>query len=155
MTVSNWAAADSDRAREIWLEYLRHHDMSGRTGETVGIDPASGRIWFGESVQAVITQRDADGSSAPLFLIRVGYPTYYRKGAHVNARFVGRAVSLLAANQQIEEDVFLVDFPFDGRMVQAQATFSDCDEILLGTGMLSDYRLQIDFPARTVIIEKA
>jgi predicted aspartyl protease len=32
-----------------------------------------------------------------------------------NAQFVGRATSLLAANQRIEEDVFLVDFPFDGR----------------------------------------
>ena len=75
--------------------------------------------------------------------------------SHVNARFVGRATSLLAANQRMEEDVFLVDFPFDGRMVRAQATFVDGDEILIGTGMLRDYRLQIDFPAGTVFIEKA
>ncbi len=73
---------------------------------------------------------------------------------HVSARFVGRATSLLAADQRIEEDVFLVDFPFDGRMVRAQATFVDDDEILVGTGMLRDYRLQIDFPAGTVFIEK-
>jgi predicted aspartyl protease len=33
---------------------------------------------------------------------------------HVNAQLVGRVTSLLAANQQIEEDLFLVDFPFDG-----------------------------------------
>ena len=70
-----------------------------------------------------------------------------RLGPHVNARFVGRATSLLAANQRIEEEVFLVDFPFDGRMVRAQATFVDGDEILIGTRMLRDYRLQIDFPA--------
>jgi len=73
---------------------------------------------------------------------------------HVNARFVGRATSLLAANQLIEKDLFLVDFPFDGRIVRAQATFVDGDEILVGTGMLRDYRLQIDFPAGTVFIEK-
>ena len=73
----------------------------------------------------------------------------------VNAQFVGRVVSLLAANQRIEEDVFLVDFPFDGRMVRVQATFVDGDEILIGTGLLRDYRLRIDFPARIVAIEKA
>jgi len=78
-----------------------------------------------------------------------------RLRSRVNAQFVGRATSLLAANQRIEEDVFLVDFPFDGRMVRAQATFVDGDEILVGTGILRDYRLQIDFPAGTVFIEKA
>jgi clan AA aspartic protease len=74
---------------------------------------------------------------------------------HVNARLVARATSLLAANQRIEEDVFLVDFPFDGRTFRVQATFADGDEILIGTGMLRDYRLRVDFPARTVVIEKA
>jgi hypothetical protein len=61
---------------------------------------------------------------------------------------------LLAANQRIEEDVFLVDFPFDGRTLRVQATFVDADEILIGTRMLRDYRLRIDFPARTVAIDK-
>ncbi len=77
-----------------------------------------------------------------------------RLRSRVNAQFVGRGASLLAANQRIEEDIFLVDFPFDGQTVRAQATFVDGDEILIGTGMLRDYRLQIDFPARTVAIEK-
>lgn len=40
-----------------------------------------------------------------------------RLRTHVNAQFVGRTISLLAANQRIEEEVFLVDFPFDGWMV--------------------------------------
>jgi predicted aspartyl protease len=78
-----------------------------------------------------------------------------RLRAHVNAQFVGRAKSLLAANQRIEEDVFLVDFPFDDRTVRAEATFVAGDEILMGTGMLQDHRLQIDFPAGTVAIERA
>jgi clan AA aspartic protease len=77
-----------------------------------------------------------------------------RLRSHVNAQFVGRVTSLLAANQRIEEDVFLVDFPFDGRTVRVQATFVEGDEILIGTRMLRDYRLRIDFPARTVAIEK-
>jgi len=50
--------------------------------------------------------------------------------------------------------VFLVDFPFDDRIVRAQATFAGSDTILIGTGMLRDYRLHIDFPARIVAIEK-
>lgn len=75
--------------------------------------------------------------------------------AHVNAQYVGRAISLLAANQSIEEDIFLVDFPFDGRTVRAQATFVDGDQILIGTHLLRDYRLRIDFPAGRVAIEKA
>jgi hypothetical protein len=79
MTVSRWAEADSDRAQEIWSEYQRHHDLSEKAGQTAGIDPASGTIWCGESVQDVIAQRNADGSQAPLFFIRVGSASYYRK----------------------------------------------------------------------------
>ena len=71
----------------------------------------------------------------------------------VNASFVGRVVSLLAANQRIEEDVFLVDFPFEGRSVRAQATFVQGDSILIGTRLLRECRLGIDFPARTLLIE--
>ena len=77
-----------------------------------------------------------------------------RLRAHVNAQFVGRAISLLAANQGVEEEVFLVDFPFDGRMLRAQATFVDGDEILIGTRLLRDSRLWIDFPAQTLSIER-
>jgi hypothetical protein len=64
VSVSNWTEAESSRAREIWSEYQQHHDMSERRGQTAGIDPVSGRIWFGDSIQDVIAQRDADGSVA-------------------------------------------------------------------------------------------
>lgn len=82
MAVANWTEADSNRANEIWTEYQRQHDVSAQVGQTAGIDPASGSIWFGESIQNVIAQRDADGSEAPLFFVRVGSATYYRKGGH-------------------------------------------------------------------------
>ena len=72
---------------------------------------------------------------------------------HVSPQFVGRAISLLAANQSIEEDIFLVDFPFDCRTIRVQATFVVGDEILIGTHMLSAYRLRIDFPTGGVVIE--
>ncbi len=80
MTVSNWTAADSNRAQEIWSDYQRHHDLSEKAGQTAGIDPASGQIWFGESIQDVIVQRDASSNDALLFFVRVGSATYYRKG---------------------------------------------------------------------------
>jgi predicted aspartyl protease len=73
---------------------------------------------------------------------------------HLNPQFVGRVTSLLAANQRIEEDVFLVDFPFDGWTVRVQATFVDGEEILIVTRLLRDYLLRIDFPARSAILEK-
>jgi hypothetical protein len=82
MTVSNWTDADSIRARQIWSEYEQHHELTEKLGQTVGIDPSSGHIWFGDSVQDVIAQRDAEGIVAPLYLVRVGSPTYYRKGGH-------------------------------------------------------------------------
>ena len=46
MSVSNWTDADSAKAQEIWADYQQQHDLSSRTGQTAGIDPASGRIWF-------------------------------------------------------------------------------------------------------------
>jgi hypothetical protein len=82
MSVSNWSEADSNRALEIWSGYQRLHHVSEKTGQTAGIDPISGRIWFGDSIQDVIVQRDADGSAIPLFFTRVGSATYYRKGGH-------------------------------------------------------------------------
>ena len=82
MTVSNWTDADSRRAEQIWSEYQQHHDVSKKVGQTAGIEPVSGSIWFGDSIQDVIAQRDAGGSTAPLFFMRVGSATYYRKGGH-------------------------------------------------------------------------
>ena len=82
MTVSNWTHADTSRAQEIWSEYIQQHDLSQKAGMTAGIDPDSGSIWFGDSIQEVIGRRDTDGSAAPLFFMRVGSATYYRKGAH-------------------------------------------------------------------------
>jgi hypothetical protein len=50
--------------------------------------------------------------------------------------------------------VYAVDFPFDGRTVEAEATFSDSEDILLGTRLLRNYRLSINFVARTVRLQR-
>lgn len=73
----------------------------------------------------------------------------------LNARFRAREPWLLASGQSVEEDIYSVDFPFDDRMVYAEASFAPGDTILVGTGLLSSYRLIIDFVARTVLLERA
>jgi hypothetical protein len=80
MDVSIWNEVDSKRARDIWSDYQHHHDVSEKIGQTVGIEPISGRAWFGASIQDVIAQRDAVGCAAPLFFMRIGSASYYRKG---------------------------------------------------------------------------
>lgn len=82
MNVSNWTQADSDRAQRTWSEYEQAHDLSAQEGQTAGIDPATGRIWIGDSIQDVVAKRDADCSNAPLYFVRVGSPACYRKGGH-------------------------------------------------------------------------
>ena len=82
MRLSNWTEADSVKAKQIWAEYQQQHDLSDRVGQTAGIDPDSGRIWFGESIRDLASKRDAEGLNSPLFFERVGSETYFRKGAH-------------------------------------------------------------------------
>jgi hypothetical protein len=81
-SVSDWTPADTAKAKQIWEDYQREHDVSDKIGQAAGIEPHSGRIWFGESILEVVDQRDAEGIAAPLFFERVGYPTYLRKGGH-------------------------------------------------------------------------
>ncbi len=80
MELSQWQEEDSRKAENIWAEYQRQHDLTDRVGQTAGIDPMSGRIWFGKSIQDIVSQRDAEGLTSPLFFERVGAPSYFRKG---------------------------------------------------------------------------
>lgn len=80
MPLAEWNDSDSSRAKQIWKEYLSQHDVSDRLGRTAGIDPHSGRIWFGDSILDIVAQRDAEGLDSPLFFERIGSDTYYRKG---------------------------------------------------------------------------
>jgi hypothetical protein len=82
MPTTEWTQSDSFRAKKIWTEYQRQHDLSARIGQTVGIDPYTGRVWFGASIDDIVSQRDAEGVSTPLFFERVGSDTYYQKGRH-------------------------------------------------------------------------
>ena len=46
----DWSQKDSYKAKQIWEEYQKQHNLSDRIGQTVGIDPKSKRIWFGTSI---------------------------------------------------------------------------------------------------------
>jgi hypothetical protein len=81
-TVSTPTLTDREvqTALQAWREYQSRHDLSGREGEAVGIDPHSSRIWFGESAVEVVDRMRADGIDVPLFFVRVGSDSYVRKG---------------------------------------------------------------------------
>ena len=77
---ATWTEADTKRAWQIWADYQRTNDVSERTGQAVGIDPASGQVWFGESAKDIVLHLEAEGIRTPLFFLRVGQDYYGRKG---------------------------------------------------------------------------
>ena len=72
----------------------------------------------------------------------------------VYPRFIGETESILAAGQSLFEDNYSVAFPFDGRIIAAEATFVPNNEILIGTHLIREYRLEINFPAKMVLLER-
>ena len=75
-----WTEADSRKCKQIWAEYQNQHDITDRIGQTAGIDPKSGQIWFGDSIQEIVQQRQVEGLTSPLFFERVGSEAYFWKG---------------------------------------------------------------------------
>jgi hypothetical protein len=73
---------DSERARQHWSQYQRQHDVSDRRGQTAGIDPVSGRVWFGSSAKDIVAQMEAEGICIPLYFVRIGSDFYLRKGSY-------------------------------------------------------------------------
>ena len=80
MPTNLWKEADTIRACQFWADYQKAHDVSARHGQAVGIDPVSGRVWFGETALDVSDQARAEGIAGPLYIVRVGYDYYQRKG---------------------------------------------------------------------------
>ena len=72
----------------------------------------------------------------------------------LNPQYIGRVTSVLAGGQTIEEELYQINFPFDGKTVTAEATFVVDSDILIGTHLLQEYRLQINFVRRTVVLER-
>jgi hypothetical protein len=82
IAVNTWTERDTERAKEVWAAYQRQHDISERIGQTAGIDPASGQIWFGASAKDIVAQMEAEGRVTPLYFVRVGTDYYLRKGPY-------------------------------------------------------------------------
>jgi len=81
MAGDTWTKADTAQARHYWEAYQQQHDLSARQGQTAGIDPVSGRIWFGPSAKAIVAQLAAEGLTIPLYFLRIGRDVYLRKGS--------------------------------------------------------------------------
>lgn len=75
--------------------------------------------------------------------------------AVVKAKFIGHPESALAAGQTIVEENYTVEFPLDGETIEVEATFAPGDDILIGTSLLKNHRLEIDFRERFVVIDKS
>jgi hypothetical protein len=72
--------AEISKAKQIWAEYQKEHDVSDRKGQAVGVEPISGRLWFGKRALDIKEQMLADGIDRPFYCVRVGYDYYVRKG---------------------------------------------------------------------------
>ncbi len=72
----------------------------------------------------------------------------------VNAHFFSRVRAQLAGGQDIEEECYRAQFPFDGDTLTVHASFALTDRILIGTRLLRRHRLAIDFPSRRVLLRK-
>jgi predicted aspartyl protease len=68
--------------------------------------------------------------------------------------YIGQTRFSLAAGQTSIEDTYLVNFPFDGKVLVAEATFTPGSDILIGTGLIRDYKLIVNFPNRTLSLER-
>ena len=76
-----WTKATTEKALRYWEAYKQQHDLSARQGQTAGIDPVRGQIWFGPSAQAIVAQLAAEGLTIPLYFLRIGSDVYLRKGS--------------------------------------------------------------------------
>jgi predicted aspartyl protease len=72
----------------------------------------------------------------------------------LNDQEVGRLRSTLAGGQVIEENAFSVDFPFDGQVIRAVATFVADSPFLIGTNLLREYELEVRFASRVLRLER-
>jgi len=70
------------------------------------------------------------------------------------AEYAGESSTTVGGGVVIEEELYDIVFPFDGTTVKAWAEFASTDGILIGTGLLRDYRLEINFVTGTVLLER-
>ena len=72
----------------------------------------------------------------------------------VNALYCGTVNSRLAGGQVLAEHCYLVTVEFDGTQICAEATFADSESALIGTRLMENHQLQIDFVRRSVTLTR-
>jgi hypothetical protein len=80
MTNTQQSGLDADRAKAIWAEYERTHDLRGMEELAVGIDPDTGEVHFGASMDDIGRRLEREGRFKPLFYRWVNDPSYYHFG---------------------------------------------------------------------------
>jgi predicted aspartyl protease len=70
--------------------------------------------------------------------------------AHFGGIPSGQERSMLADGTIVVDELFMIDFPFDNQSVKARVSYAPARYILIGTGLMADYRLEIEIPARAV-----
>ena len=71
---------DTEKAKQIWAEYERTHDLSGMEKLAVGIDPETGDVHFGKSMMEIGERLRSEGRFKPLFYRWVSDPSYFHRG---------------------------------------------------------------------------
>ncbi len=71
---------DGAKAKSIWAEYQRTHDVSAFRGQVVGVDPVSGDVFIGGRASGELVDRLlTEGLWRPLLVWRVGFNYYGRR----------------------------------------------------------------------------
>lgn len=70
---------DIDRARAIWREFQQAHDIASIVGQTAGIDPVTGEVFFGSSAKEISMRLQVEGTHRPLYFVRIGSDHYVEK----------------------------------------------------------------------------
>jgi hypothetical protein len=81
MTPTAHQRLDTDKAKQIWSKYEQTHDLSEMQHLAVGIDPESGEVHFGKSMQEIGDRLEREGRFKPLFYRWVNDPYYFHRGA--------------------------------------------------------------------------
>ena len=56
---------------------------------------------------------------------------------HFERRYWGEAGVILGGGQEVTEDLYTIDFPFDGETHSVRVSFAPMEEILIGTAILA------------------
>jgi predicted aspartyl protease len=72
---------------------------------------------------------------------------------HVVIKHIGSAEVVLAGGRIVEEEFYEIRLMFDGNWINAEASFVTGDTILIGTRILKQYVLTIDFPSHQLELQ--